>query len=64
MSLGGWLVMLFSVGGVTALFSWCLWKVLTTKGESEHIHGFEVEPPDVVEESGGVKRRRRRRNRD
>ncbi|MBC2601354.1 hypothetical protein [Puniceicoccus vermicola] len=47
MSPGGWIVLLASVGGVTALFIWCIWKVLTTKGETEHMHGFEVEPSDV-----------------
>jgi len=46
MTVGGWLVMLFSVGSVTALFLWCLWKVLTTKNETERIHGFEGEPED------------------
>lgn len=39
--------MLVSVGTVTTLFSWCLYKVLTTPEESEKIHGFEIEPPDV-----------------
>jgi hypothetical protein len=28
MTLAGWLIMLISVGGVTALFIWCLCKVL------------------------------------
>lgn len=60
MSWGGWTVMLISVGGVVLLFGWCIWKVLTTKGETEHLHGFEVDPPDLVETSDGVRRRRRR----
>ncbi len=47
MTIGGWLVLIASVGGVTALLFWSIWKVVTTKGESEHIHGFEAEPPDV-----------------
>jgi heme/copper-type cytochrome/quinol oxidase subunit 2 len=47
MSAGGWLVMIVSVGGVTVLFVWCIWKVLATKGETEHIHGFEMDPPDT-----------------
>lgn len=59
MNAGGWLVMLVSVGSVTALFIWCIWKVLTTKGETDHLHGFEVDPPDIVEDRAGVKRRRR-----
>lgn len=50
MTLAGWIVMLASVGGVTALFAWSIWKVVSTKGETEHIHGFEVEPTDVKED--------------
>lgn len=46
MTLGGWLIMGVSVGGVTALFAWCLWKVLTTPHETERLHGFEGETPD------------------
>ncbi len=47
MTLGGWIIMILSVGSVTALFTWCVVKVLTTPDESEKIHGFEIEPPDV-----------------
>jgi len=57
MSLGGWIVMISSVGGVTWLLIWCIWKVLTTKGETEHIHGFEVDTPDTKVE-GDIRRRR------
>jgi len=46
MTLGGWIIMLLSVGGVTALFIWCIYKVLSTPGETEHVHGFEIETPD------------------
>lgn len=28
MSLAGWILMIFSVGGVTSLFLWCLSRVL------------------------------------
>jgi len=59
MNTGGWLVMLLSVGGVTLLFVWCIWKVFTTKGETEHIHGFEVEPPKAKNE-GGIQRKARK----
>ncbi len=51
MTSGGWAIMLVSVGAVTILFSWCLFKVLRTPGESEHIHGFEFETPDEKAES-------------
>lgn len=47
MTIYGWLVMLLSVGSVVVLFIWCIYKVLTVPGETEHIHGFESEPPDV-----------------
>ena len=38
--------MLLSVGTVSTLFAWCIYKVLSTPGESEHLHGFEIETPD------------------
>ena len=43
----GWLIMFISVGTVTALFAWCVYKVLTIPEETEHIHGFEQETPDA-----------------
>lgn len=43
----GWLIMLISVGTVTGLLVWCVYKVLTIPEETEHIHGFEQEPPDT-----------------
>lgn len=51
MTTDGWIIMLISVGTVTALFAWCLWKVLTTPGESEHMRGFGAEKtPDTDED--------------
>jgi hypothetical protein len=38
--------MLSSVVGVTLVFLWCLWKVITTPEESEKLHGFSFETPD------------------
>lgn len=52
MTLGGWITMSLSVGGVTLLFGWCLWKVLTTPNTAEHLHGFEIETPDERESRG------------
>jgi len=46
MTLGGWIIMICSVGTVTCLFTWCIYKVLTTEGEEEKIHGFEIDTPD------------------
>jgi hypothetical protein len=45
---GGWIVMLLSVGFVTVLLSWCMWKVLATPGETEHLHSqADIETPDI-----------------
>ena len=49
MNTGGWIIMLLSVGTVSLLFTWCIYKVLSTPGETEHIHGFEIETPDEKE---------------
>lgn len=47
MTTAGLIVMLLSVSTVVSLFSWCIWKVLTTPNEAEKIHGTEFETPDV-----------------
>ncbi len=47
MTIGGWIIMILSVGSVTSLFVWCIYKVLSAEGEEEKIHGFEVETPDT-----------------
>lgn len=50
MTAGGWVVMLLSVGGVTSLLLWCIYKVLTTPGSTERIHSqADIETPDVEE---------------
>ena len=46
MTAAGWTIMILSVGTVTLLFAWCIYKVMTTPGETEHLHGFEQETPD------------------
>ena len=46
MTPGGWLVMILSVGSVTGVFFWCLWKVLKTPEDSEKLHGLSFETPD------------------
>lgn len=46
MNLGGWIILLLSVGTASSLFAWCIWKVLSTPGESRHLHGFEMEMPE------------------
>ena len=47
MTAAGWAIMLLSVGSVTALFAWCIYTVLSTPGETEHVHGFEPDTPDI-----------------
>jgi hypothetical protein len=39
MNTAGILLMSVSVGSVTVLFVWCLWRVFTRK--PDHIHGIE-----------------------
>ena len=47
MTLGGWLVMIVSVGTVNSLFIWCIYKVMTEdKVEDHHIHGLDIDTPD------------------
>jgi hypothetical protein len=43
MTLGGWLIMIASVGGVTVLFIWCIFRVLMTPGASNRVHA----PTDI-----------------
>ena len=38
MTAGGWLIMLLSVGFVTGLFGWCIWRVLSHPGATDHMH--------------------------
>lgn len=52
MTLSGWIVMLVSVGTVSLLLGWSIYKVLTTPGETEHIHGFEQKTPDTENGAG------------
>jgi len=49
MTAGGWITMIVSVGFVTGLLAWCIYKVMTTSGETEKMHGFEFETPDEKE---------------
>lgn len=51
MTAGGWVIMFLSVGGVTSLLSWCIFRVLTTPGSTEHLHSqADIETPDVEED--------------
>jgi hypothetical protein len=47
MTFAGMIIMGLSVGSVTLLFGFCLWKVFTTpEPQREHLHAFEGEVPD------------------
>lgn len=37
MTTAGWIIMLLSVGGVTALFVWCLYRVFTAPPSERHM---------------------------
>jgi hypothetical protein len=48
LTVGGWVTMLLSVGFVTLLLSWCIWRVIATPGTAGHLHSqADIEPPDV-----------------
>jgi hypothetical protein len=45
---GGWLIMFLSIGCVTTLFGWCLYRVLSgPRSAAGHLHGMNIETPDV-----------------
>ncbi|HMP72128.1 MAG TPA: hypothetical protein PKE55_02590 [Kiritimatiellia bacterium] len=48
MTLGGWIVMIGSVGFVTGLLTWCVYKVVTIPEATKHIHGqLDVDTRDT-----------------
>lgn len=51
----GWITMLLSVGFVSGLLGWSVWKVITTPGETDRLHSqLDMGTPDVEgRESGG-----------
>jgi len=51
MTAAGWLIMIFGVGGMTGLLGWCIYKVITTPGSTEHLHSqADIETPDTVDD--------------
>lgn len=50
MTTAGTLIMLLSVGTVTILFGWCIFKVMTTPDASTHVHAVELDTPDMHQE--------------
>ncbi|MDP7290028.1 MAG: hypothetical protein QGH94_18750 [Phycisphaerae bacterium] len=50
MSTGGWIIMTAAVAGITALLVWCIYKVISTPGSSEHMHAqTDIDPGDQEE---------------
>ena len=51
MTVGGWVVMILSVSGMTFLMGWCIFKVLTTPGSTERLHSqSDIVTPDIFED--------------
>jgi hypothetical protein len=41
MTIGGWITLIISVGFVTSLFTWCIFRVLFAKPPLDRLHGLE-----------------------
>jgi len=46
MTKGGWINMILSVGFVTILFCWCVYRVLFGKPTPKHLHGLDIDTKD------------------
>ena len=46
---GGWIIMVFSVGFVTALLGWCIWKVRRESSPDKLQGPFEIDTRDTQE---------------
>jgi hypothetical protein len=43
--------MILATGGMTSLLVWCIYKVMSTPGSTEHLHSqADIETPDVEED--------------
>jgi len=48
MTLGGWIIMLLSVGFVTGLLVWSVARVLRIPGATRHVHSqVDIKTPDA-----------------
>jgi hypothetical protein len=50
MTTAGWIIMLLSVGSVTTLFAWCLYRVVACKPPVEKMHGLNIDTQDIERE--------------
>jgi len=48
MTIGGWIIMIASIGSVSVLLVWSIYKIMSTPEEIDHVHGFEFETPDEI----------------
>jgi hypothetical protein len=51
MTTSGIFIMIASVGTVTVMFGWCIWKVLVKPDEETKIHSTDFETPDIREDA-------------
>lgn len=48
MTPAGWFIMCAAIGSITWLLVWCIYRVITTPGSTEHLHTqADIEPPDT-----------------
>lgn len=51
MTPAGWIIMFTAISSITALLSWCIYRVIITPGTDQHLHTqADIEPPDLREE--------------
>lgn len=49
LSPGGWVIMILSVGFVTGLLAWCIWRVLR-ESSPQKLHGqLDVDTHDLID---------------
>ena len=50
MTTGGWITMILSVGFVVSLFGWCIFRVITSRGPVDSLHGLDDNDTHDLEE--------------
>jgi hypothetical protein len=47
MTAGAWIMMLLSVGGMTGMLVWCVWRVVSKPGSEGRLHAQpDIRSPD------------------
>lgn len=52
MTTAGWIIMVGACGGITLLLAWCIYKVLSKPGSTDHLSA----PIEIDTKDHGVKR--------